>query len=91
VDSLSAYASFALHAKDMAVSPALRAAETATQKCHCFAKRIDNPVIHVGSLSAYKILARMTRISHNEAWFKVQDAVGLGLLVPASPAWGGAK
>jgi phosphohistidine phosphatase SixA len=41
----------------MAVSPALRAAETATQKCHCFAKRIDNPVIHVGSLSAYASFA----------------------------------
>ncbi|MBN1977571.1 MAG: hypothetical protein JW918_09235, partial [Anaerolineae bacterium] len=31
VDSLSAYASFAHSAKDMAVSPALRAAETAAQ------------------------------------------------------------
>jgi hypothetical protein len=44
------YASFALRAKDMAVSPALRAAETAAQKCRRFAKRIDNAVIHVGSL-----------------------------------------
>jgi hypothetical protein len=39
---VTSYALFALRAKSMAVSPALRAAETAIRKHRCFAKRIDN-------------------------------------------------